>query len=154
MAADPEPSHWGGPNASAGGRGTVPETFEESVGCGTNLFPAGRLQGAVRWFRNPADVVSAEEAGLPEVIAFVSKGGMTFLSPILADVKAVVCTAGSLESPLAILAREFEVPCVMGTELSVDLRDGDEIVLDLGDESVGTIVRLGRSSVWPEYPEP
>jgi phosphohistidine swiveling domain-containing protein len=123
----------------------VPD-IEESVGSGTNLFPAGRLHGAVRWFHNPADVVSAEEDGLPEVIAFVSKGGMTFLSPILADVKAVVCTAGSLESPLAILAREFEVPCVMGTELAVDLRDGDEIVLDLDDDSVGTIVRVGRAS--------
>ena len=124
----------------------MPDSIEESVGSGTNLFPAGRLQGAVRWFHNPADVVSAEEERLPEVIAFVSKGGMTFLSPILADVKAVVCTAGSLESPLAILAREFEVPCVMGTELAVDLRDGDEIVLDLDDDSVGTIVRVGRAS--------
>ena len=98
----------------------MPETFEETVGSGTNLFPAGRLSGSVRWFHNPADVVTAEATGLPEVIAFVSKGGMTFLSPILADVKAVVCTAGSLESPLAILAREFEVPCVMGTDLVIE----------------------------------
>jgi phosphoenolpyruvate-protein kinase (PTS system EI component) len=75
---------------------------------------------------------------------------MTFLSPILADVKAVVCTAGSLESPLAILAREFEVPCVMGTELVVDVRDGDEIVLDLDDDAEATIVRTVRAALWDQ----
>jgi phosphohistidine swiveling domain-containing protein len=101
------------------------------------------MQGSVRWFHNPADVVSAEEGELPDLIAFVSKGGMTFLSPILAEVKAVVCTAGSLESPLAILAREFEIPCVMGTQLEVDIADGDEVFLDLQDESVGKILRAG-----------
>lgn len=121
----------------------MPEHLNESVGVGTNLFPAGQMQGSVRWFHNPADVVSADEDELSKLIAFVSKGGMTFLSPILAEVKAVVCTAGSLESPLAILAREFEIPCVMGTRLDVDVSDGDEIVLDLQDESVGKILRVG-----------
>jgi len=132
----------------------VPETFEEKVGAGTNLFPAGRLSGSVRWFHNPADVVTADATGLQEVIAFVSKGGMTFLSPILAEVKAVVCTAGSLESPLAILAREFEVPCVMGTELVIDVRNGDEVVLDLDDNAAATIVRTGRAGPWDEDEEP
>lgn len=115
----------------------------EAVGKGANLFPAGQIQGSVRWFHNPADVVGADEDDLPNLIAFVGKGGMTFLSPILAEVKAVVCTAGSLESHLAILAREFEIPCVMGTQLDGDLTDGDEIVLDLTNESVGTILRAG-----------
>ena len=115
----------------------------EAVGKGANLFPAGQIQGSVRWFHNPADVVGADEDELPNLIAFVGKGGMTFLSPILAEVKAVVCTAGSLESHLAILAREFEIPCVMGTQLDGELADGEEIVLDLTNESVGTILRTG-----------
>jgi phosphohistidine swiveling domain-containing protein len=115
----------------------------EAIGKGANLFPAGQIQGSVRWFHNPADVVGADEDDLPNLIAFVGKGGMTFLSPILAEVKAVVCTAGSLESHLAILAREFEIPCVMGTQLDGELSDGEEIVLDLTNESVGTILRTG-----------
>jgi phosphohistidine swiveling domain-containing protein len=114
-----------------------------AVGKGANLFPAGQIQGAVRWFHNPADVVGADEDDLPNLIAFVGKGGMTFLSPILAEVKAVVCTAGSLESHLAILAREFEIPCLMGTQLDGEIADGEEIVLDLADQSVGTIRRVG-----------
>jgi phosphohistidine swiveling domain-containing protein len=115
----------------------------EAVGTGANLFPAGQIQGEARWFHNPADVVGADEDELPNLIAFVGKGGMTFLSPILAEVKAVVCTAGSLESHLAILAREFEIPCLMGTQLDGEIADGEEIVLDLADQSVGTIRRVG-----------
>ena len=115
----------------------------EAVGTGANLFPAGQIQGEARWFHNPADVVGADEDELPNLIAFVGKGGMTFLSPILAEVKAVVCTAGSLESHLAILAREFEIPCLMGTQLGGEIADGEEIVLDLADQSVGTIRRVG-----------
>jgi signal transduction protein with GAF and PtsI domain len=68
---------------------------------------------------------------------------MTFLSPILAELKAVVCTAGSLESHLAILAREFEIPCVMGAELLADIADGEEIILDLEDDSQAVILRGG-----------
>jgi phosphoenolpyruvate-protein kinase (PTS system EI component) len=67
---------------------------------------------------------------------------MTFLSPILAEVKAVVCTAGSLESHLALLAREFEMPCIMGARLDVVLSDGDDVVLDLGDPDRAHIRRL------------
>ncbi|HVW33939.1 MAG TPA: PEP-utilizing enzyme [Acidimicrobiia bacterium] len=114
----------------------------EAVGKGANLFPAGQIQGAARWFHNPADVVGADEDELPNLIAFVGKGGMTFLSPILAEVKAVVCTAGSLESHLAILAREFEIPCVMGTQLDGEVTDGEEIVLDLTNDAA-VILRPG-----------
>lgn len=114
----------------------------EAVGKGANLFPAGQIQGAARWFHNPADVVGADEDELSNLIAFVGKGGMTFLSPILAEVKAVVCTAGSLESHLAILAREFEIPCVMGTQLDGEVTDGEEIVLDLTNDAA-VILRPG-----------
>jgi phosphohistidine swiveling domain-containing protein len=115
----------------------------EVVGEGENLFCAGEVRGEVRWFRTPADVVSAVGGDLTTVVAFVYQGGMTFLSPILAEVKAVVCTAGSLESHLALLAREFEMPCIMGARLSAVLADGDDVVLDLGGPDRARIRRLG-----------
>ncbi len=117
------------------------DAVPETLGKCSNLFAAGKFSGSARWFHNPADVVGADEDELPGLIAFVGKGGMTFLSPILAEVKAVVCTAGSLESHLAILAREFEVPCVMGAELTGDVADGDGVVLDLTDDSQALILR-------------
>jgi phosphohistidine swiveling domain-containing protein len=115
----------------------------ETVGKGSNLFAAGQIRGTARWFHNPADVVGADEDDLPQLVGFVGKGGMTFLSPILAELKAVVCTAGSLESHLAILAREFEIPCVMAAELSGEIADGEEIVLDLADDAQAVIYRGG-----------
>jgi phosphohistidine swiveling domain-containing protein len=116
----------------------------EVVGDGENLFRAGEVRGEVRWFRTLADVVSAvDNDDLTEIVAFVYQGGMTFLSPILAEVKAVVCTTGSLESHLALLARELEMPCIMGARLDVVLSDGDGVVLDLDGLDRARIRRLG-----------
>lgn len=103
------------------------------VGTGVNLFVAGRVQGTARWFNDTSDVLSIDDDDLEETIAFVSKGGMTFLSPILPDLKGIVCTAGSRESHLAILSRESDVPCVLGAELTGTVSDGDTVVLDLSD---------------------
>jgi phosphohistidine swiveling domain-containing protein len=68
---------------------------------------------------------------------------MTFLSPVLSSVGAVVCMNGSLEAPLAILARELEVPCVMAAQLGEEIKDGEEVLLDLRDTSVARILRAG-----------
>jgi phosphohistidine swiveling domain-containing protein len=119
------------------------EEGEEPVGEGANLFCAGDIPGEARWFRTPADVVSAVADDLTGIIAFVFQGGMTFLSPILAEVKGVVCTTGSLESHLALLAREFEMPCVMGAHLEVVVSDGDHVVLHLRDPGRARITRVG-----------
>ncbi len=80
------------------------------VGTGVNLFTAGQVRGTARWFNDTADVLSIDDDDLEDTIALVNKGGMTFLSPILPDLRAIVCTAGSRESHLAILSRESDVP--------------------------------------------
>lgn len=117
---------------------------EEPVGIGQNLFCAGSVRGVARWFRTPADVVSTVGDDLTGVIAFVFQGGMTFLSPILSEVSGVVCTTGSLESHLAMLAREFEMPCVMAAQLDEVVADGDTVVLHLDDPDRARITRDTR----------
>jgi len=112
-----------------------------AIGDGRNLFSAGQVHGVARWFLAPADVVLARENELAGVIAFVERGGMTFLSPVISQVGAVVCTNGSLEAPLAILARELEIPCVMAARLTEHIEDGDALVLDLRDPSIAGIHR-------------
>lgn len=116
------------------------DTHEE-VGTGTNLFTAGTVTGTARWFRETSDVLSIDEDDLEETIAFVDKGGMTFLSPILPDLKAIVCSAGSRESHLAILSRESAVPCVLATTLTAEVSDGELITLDLTDTDTALIAR-------------
>ena len=113
------------------------------VGTGVNLFKAGEVRGVARWFNDTSDVLSIDD-DLDETIAFVSKGGMTFLSPILPDLRGIVCTAGSRESHLAILSRESDVPCVLAAELSGTVADGDTVVLDLSDaETARLAVAVG-----------
>ena len=116
----------------------MPENLRE-VGAGTNLFAAGGVRGTARWFHETADVLSVAEDEVERTIAFVNKGGMTFLSPILPDLRGVVCTAGSRESHLAILARESGVPCVLATELVDEVRNGDTVVLDLSDSERASV---------------
>lgn len=109
------------------------------VGTGVNLFTAGQVRGTARWFNDTADVLSIDDDDLEDTIALVNKGGMTFLSPILPDLRAIVCTAGSRESHLAILSRESDVPCVLGATLTGDIADGDVLVLDLSEAETARI---------------
>ena len=115
------------------------------VGTGVNLFAAGEVRGSARWFHDTTDVLSIDEDQLAETIAFVNNGGMTFLSPILPDLRAVVCTAGSRESHLAILSRESDVPCVLAAELTGEVADGDQVVLDLSDPQTARVT-VGASA--------
>jgi signal transduction protein with GAF and PtsI domain len=111
----------------------------DEVGTGITLFTAGQVRGTARWFNDTSDVLSIDDDDLEDTIAFVNKGGMTFLSPILPDLKGIVCTAGSRESHLAILSRESDVPCVLAAQLNGAVSDGDPVVLDLTDGETARI---------------
>ncbi|WP_040798157.1 PEP-utilizing enzyme [Nocardia higoensis] len=109
------------------------------VGTGVNLFATEDISGTARWFENTTDVLSIDDEDLPDTIAFVHKGGMTFLSPILPDLKAIVCTAGSRESHLAILSRESAVPCVLAADITTEIPSGARVRLGLSDPDNATI---------------
>jgi phosphohistidine swiveling domain-containing protein len=109
------------------------------VATGVNLFVAGEVTGTARWFHDTYDVLSIDDDDVEDTVAFVNKGGMTFLSPILPDLRGIVCTAGSRESHLAILSRESDVPCVLAAQLTGSVSDGDRVVLDLGDPETARI---------------
>lgn len=109
------------------------------VGVGTNLFVSGEVRGTARWFLDTADVLAIDDDDLEDTIAFVHKGGMTFLSPILPDLRGIVCTAGSRESHLAILCRESDVPCLLAAEIVGEVSNGERVVLDLTDAEIGRV---------------
>ena len=115
------------------------------VGTGVTLFVAGEVTGVARWFHDTSDVQSIDDDDLEDTVAFVNKGGMTFLSPILPDLRAIVCTAGSRESHLAILSRESDVPCVLAAELTGEVGNGDRVVLDLSDPQTARVAVSGRA---------
>ncbi|MCE3551424.1 hypothetical protein LWC33_08155 [Pseudonocardia sp. RS11V-5] len=111
------------------------------IGKGTPSYTFTRTTGLVRWFREPQDVIDSLDSDLESTVALVASGGTTFLSPILGRLAGIVCLDGTLRSHLAIVSREFEVPCLVGTDLTADLTDGTEIVLDIEDGA--GVVRAG-----------
>ena len=50
-------------------------------------------------------------------ICLVDDAGITTLGPILSELVGTICTSGGAGSHLAIVSREFGIPCIMGTKL-------------------------------------
>ena len=101
------------------------------LGKGTPSFTFAPVTGRVRHFRSPSDVIESIDTDLESTIALVESGGTTFLSPILGRLGGVVCLDGTLRSHLAIVSREFEVPCLVGADLAGDVADGTGVTLDI-----------------------
>lgn len=126
------------------------------LGTGTPSYRFASVTGRAKWFRSPSDVIESIDSDLESTIALVESGGTTFLSPILGRLGGIVCRDGTLRSHLAIVSREFEVPCLVGTQLVQDLDDGAEITLEVQGPDSG-VVRLsaatssGISERWWDY---
>jgi phosphohistidine swiveling domain-containing protein len=109
------------------------------AGTGAPSFRFPSTAGTVRHFRTPQDVIASINEDLGSIVAVVASGGTTFLSPILGRLGGIVALDGTLRSHLAIVSREFEVPCLVGASLMTDLADGTAIRLDHIDADTGTI---------------
>jgi phosphohistidine swiveling domain-containing protein len=120
------------------------------VGKGTPSYSFAPVSGAVRHFRSPSDVIASIDSDLESTIAVVESGGTTFLSPILGRLGGIVARDGTLRSHLAIVSREFEVPCLVGADLGEELADGQEITLAIADGA--GVVRTGDDAPQPATP--
>ncbi|MDO8559426.1 MAG: PEP-utilizing enzyme [bacterium] len=70
--------------------------------------------------------------------------GMTTpeIVPFLRKVKAIVTDEGGITAHVAIVAREYKIPCVMGTKIATQvLKDGDRVEVDA---EKGIVRRLSR----------
>lgn len=118
---------------------TTSTTDIGSIGSGVPSFRFPPTTGTVRHFNTPQDVIASINDDLESIIAVVASGGTTFLSPILGRLGGIVALGGTLRSHLAIVSREFEVPCLVGANLTADLADGAQIRLDHVDADTATI---------------
>jgi phosphohistidine swiveling domain-containing protein len=109
------------------------------IGTGVPSYRFAPVTGRARWFRSPSDVIEAIDSDLESTIALVESGGTTFLSPILGRLGGIVARDGTLRSHLAIVSREFEVPCLVGAELVELPDDGAELTLQVQDGDVGLV---------------
>jgi phosphohistidine swiveling domain-containing protein len=121
------------------------------IGKGTPSYTFAPVTGTVRQFRSPQDVIASIDSDLESTIALVESGGTTFLSPILGRLGGIVARDGTLRSHLAIVSREFEVPCLVGADLTQELQDGAEVTLDIVDGA--GVVRTGADAPAAQTPE-
>jgi phosphohistidine swiveling domain-containing protein len=99
------------------------------IGDGDNVFESEDVAGTVMVVRHVFEVDELMSEGVPEgTIGVLDDAGGTMTAPILPDFAGVVCLAGSVRSHLAIIAREFGVPTLMGVRLSRPLVPGERII--------------------------
>lgn len=107
---------------------TAPGIPEDAVGVGDNVFQTEDVEGEVLVLREVAEITRLIQEGVPPgVIGVIDDSGGTLTAPILPEFTAVLCRAGTVRSHLAIIAREFGVPLLMGTVLARELRNGERI---------------------------
>lgn len=108
------------------------------IGRGAKVFDHPPVRGALRPLNGPDDVLEAMDAGAVGEVALVRDAGATFLTPLYADLAAVICTSGTPRSHIGIVSREFQLPCVMAVEFTAgEPEAGAEVEVDCsGDEGV------------------
>lgn len=114
---------------------------------GLSSYDFGATRGRIRAFHTPQDVIDVFGDELDEVIALVESGGTTFLSPILGRLGGIVCTSGTTRSHLAIVSREYEVPCLLAVDLGDwEPADGTEVVLESSVSGEGRLTAAAAAT--------
>jgi phosphohistidine swiveling domain-containing protein len=117
---------------SADAQPSVPQSeFADGViGDGDNVFESEDVTGRVTVLRHVSEVNQLMIEGVGEgVIGVIDDAGGTMTAPILPEFAAILCLAGTVRSHLAIIAREFGVPALMGVRLARPLTSGERITV-------------------------
>ena len=114
------------------------------IGTGTKVFDAAPVQGIWCRLDTPDAVLELMDATAEGVVACVADAGATFLAPIFDDLTAVVCLSGTPLSHIGIVSREYQVPCIMGTELTSTPTNGDTVEVDCSG-AVGVVRRVASA---------
>jgi phosphohistidine swiveling domain-containing protein len=90
------------------------------IGRGMTVSGSG-TEGVLHAANNTDQVFALlRHENLAEVILLTDSASATAVVPLLAKVRGVVCRSGGMTSHLAIVSREFGIPCLMGAELPED----------------------------------
>ncbi len=104
----------------------------ELRGVGDNVVSRkANLLGIARYVRTSDKVLEYLTHGVPaNTIAIVEDSGGTLTAPVLEKFAGVLCAGGTTRSHLAILTREYGIPCLMNARLS-GIKDGDRLELEV-----------------------
>ena len=91
----------------------------KKIGEGLSCSSQKEVIGELVYIKTIEDVIQLFNDAIDK-ICIVDDAGITTLSPILSDLAGIICTTGSAGSHLAIISREFGLPCIMGIKLHID----------------------------------
>lgn len=101
---------------------------EDALGLGDNVFTGADFEGQIIVIRQISEVDRLMREGVPPgSIGLIDDAGGTLTAPILPEFDAVLCLAGTVRSHLAIIAREYGVPTLMGVQLRRGLATGERV---------------------------
>lgn len=105
------------------------------IGQGYNVVPVGRHEGIAMNINTPQEMIKlmGNPNKVKETVVITPGGTTTFVAPLLYKKPAGIVTfAGTPESHLGIVGRNFKVPIVMTLELDgIDsIPDGTPLLLD------------------------
>lgn len=111
-------------------------TLEEGwtrAGIGTATTFPEPVEGVLREVCGPGDVLllteRIHEPGWERPVILVHEAGGTTLGPLLGSISAVVSTKGTIGAHIALLAKEFGCPCIVGAKLDPAPDDGARVVV-------------------------
>ncbi len=112
--------------------GEIETDGRELRGLGDNVVNhVTNLNGIARYVRTSDKVLEYLKEGVPEeTIAIVDDSGGTLTAPILEQFKGVLCAGGTTRSHLAILTREYNIPCLMNVNLN-GIKTGELIEVEV-----------------------
>jgi phosphoenolpyruvate-protein kinase (PTS system EI component) len=90
----------------------------EKIGQGLSCSSKTEVSGEAVYIKTIEDVIALFDNASGK-ICIVDDAGITTLSPILSELAGTVCTTGGPGSHLAIVSREFGIPCIMAIKLRI-----------------------------------
>ena len=90
----------------------------EKIGEGLSCSSKSESTGEFVFVKTVEDVINLFDSATGK-ICVVEEAGTTTLGPILSDLNGVLCTTGSAGSHLAIVSREFGLPCIVNVRFTI-----------------------------------
>jgi phosphohistidine swiveling domain-containing protein len=91
---------------------------EENVLATGTVASQGTVAGVLTPAMSVAEVLELMRGDVSEAILWVEHASVTSVVPILPRVRGVVCEGGGLTSHIAIVSRQFGLPCVVAAKFS------------------------------------
>jgi phosphoenolpyruvate-protein kinase (PTS system EI component) len=115
---------------------------EQLVASGT-VASEGTATGVLTPVHSVAQVLELLKGDVSETILLTEHASVTSVVPILPRVRGVICQGGGVTSHIAIISRQFSLPCVVAAQLSIPLAEADGIRVEI--QGGGRVVLAAES---------